>query len=85
MGWGRFPKKQEELMESFLKGKTIHKKEVSGYPHQIKSLLRKGMIKKHLKNYYKLTNRGKSAISQQIKVDRYWVAPLGTYKRLGII
>jgi len=76
MGYSRFRGNQEEVMEAFLKFKKIDRNEISeAYPEDIKSLLRKKMIACDKKNC-SITERGKSAITQQIKLGGYWVSPL---------
>ena len=80
MGYGRFSKKEEEIMESFLKHGSIPAKDIEkDYPEQVKSLKRRWFIKK-VKNKYIITSRGTNAIIQQIRTGRYWVAPLSSYK-----
>lgn len=75
MGYSRFSGDQEEIMEGFLHNKKVKKSELSGYPDDLKSLLRKKMIACD-KKACSITERGKSAIKQQIKTGEYWVAPL---------
>lgn len=77
MGYSRFDKNEEYIMEGMLNLKTLKKdsKEVSDYRPMIKSLLRKKMIKSE-RGHYKITDRGRSAITQQIRSGEYWVSPL---------
>ncbi len=75
MGYSRFSGNQEEIMEGFLKHKKVKKSELSGYPDDFRSLLRKKMIACG-KEKCSITDRGKSAIKQQIRNGEYWVAPL---------
>ncbi len=79
MGYGRFTKKEEELMEVFYNHRYLPLSIEKDYPHQIKSLRRRWFIKK-VKDKYVITRRGESAIIQQIKTGSFWVAPLKTYK-----
>jgi len=75
MGYSRFSGNQEELMEGFLKYEKVKKSDLSGYEDDVKSLIRKKMIACD-KKFCSITERGKSAIKQQIKLGEYWVAPL---------
>ena len=75
MGYSRFSGNQEEIMEGFLKYKKVKKSELSGYEDDVKSLIRKKMIACD-KEACTITDRGRSAINQQIKLGEYWVAPL---------
>lgn len=75
MGYVHFDKYQEELMEGFLLYKKVKKSEFSGYPEQIKSLIRKKMIVCN-KDSCSITERGKSAITQQKRTGEYWVSSL---------
>ena len=83
MGYARFSANEEEVMDAFMRYKSIQKKKIRGdYPHQIKSLLRKKMIKPQGKTYM-ITERGKNAITQHHRGGEYWVAPLASYRRLN--
>ena len=75
MGYSRFGGNQEEIMEGFLKSKKVKKSELSGYEDDVKSLIRKKMIACD-KEVCTITDRGRNAIKQQIKLGEYWVSPL---------
>ena len=75
MSYSRFSGNQEEIMEAFLRYKQVKKSELSGYPDDLKSLIRKKMISCK-KDICSITERGKSAIVQQKRTGEYWVAPL---------
>ena len=75
MGYSRFSGNQEEIMDGFLKSKKVKKSELSGYEDDVKSLIRKKMIACDKKTC-SITDRGKSAITQQTRTGEYWVAPL---------
>ncbi len=75
MGYSRFDDNEESIMESLLKRKSFLKIDVADYKPSINSLLRRKMIKS-VGDKYIITERGKSAITQQIRTGEYWVAPL---------
>jgi hypothetical protein len=75
MGYSRFDGNELDVMEALLKREFALKTEVVDYKATIKSLLRKKMIKS-ISNKYIITERGKSATTQQIRKGEYWVAPL---------
>lgn len=75
MSYARFDGNESDVMETFLRHNIVPNDIKRDYPYQINALLRKKMIKKHQKRYI-ITERGKSAITQQIRTGEYWVAPL---------
>lgn len=75
MGYSRFDGNEMDLMEALVKRKSVLKTETIDYKPSIKSLLRKKMIKSVGKKYV-ITERGKSATTQQIRTGEYWIAPL---------
>jgi hypothetical protein len=76
MGYSRFDGNEEDVMGAMLRFRQIPRGEMmENYPYQMKSLLRKKMIAVN-GNFYVITPRGKSAITQQARTGEYWVAPL---------
>jgi hypothetical protein len=76
----RFDGNEEEIMEVFIKQKIDYKTDlgketIDGYSGVIKSLLRRKFIQK-IGDIYSITDRGRSAITQQIKTGDFYVAPL---------
>jgi hypothetical protein len=79
MGYSHFSGNQEDLMQGFLHYKKVKKSELTGYPDDVKSLIRKKMIVCD-KDSCSITERGKNAITQQTKTGEYWVGSLKPYK-----
>ena len=80
--YSRFSGNEEDVMEVFLKEQRItnemindENKGLGSYPIVLKDLIRKKMIMKE-KGHVKITERGLSAIKQQIRSGEFWVAPL---------
>lgn len=78
-----FTANEEEVMESFLKYGCIPKSDagVSDYKGIILKLLRNEFIWNNGDRYC-ITERGKSAITQQIRSGHYWVISLQSYRRI---
>lgn len=76
MGYSKFSVNEEDAMDAFMKEKKILKKLVmEDNPKMAESLLRRKMIAVD-GEYYVITSRGESAITQQLRSGEYWVAPL---------
>jgi len=89
MGYQRFDGNSEDVMRVFLREKSVPTNEIrDDYPHQVKSLLSKRMLERCERKKcsfrdrsggtLRITERGKSAITQQLRNDEYWVSPLRT-------
>jgi len=76
MGYKKFDGNEEDIMRVMQREKKVKKESLNkDYPQHIKSLLRKKMIKP-IGEFYIITDRGNSAITQQLRDGEYWVSPL---------
>ena len=76
MGYKKFDGNEEDIMRVMQREKKVKKDAlIKDYPQHIKSLLRKKMIKS-IGEFYIITDRGNSAITQQLRDGEYWVSPL---------
>ncbi len=81
MGYSHFDGNEQDVMEVFLKqiklreNVPIEKESIDSYAEILNSLLRRKMIQK-VSGGYAITERGRSAITQQIRSGEYWVSPL---------
>ena len=74
MGYSHFDDNEQDIMRIALK-EPILKDIRKDYPFHIDSLIRKKMLVKD-NGFYIITERGKNAITQQLRSGEYWLSPL---------